>query len=43
MDDLTRRDFQRQGMGALITWSLLSTCFSVMRSGKSQVSDGQVA
>ncbi len=28
MSDLTRRDFQRQGIGALITWSLLDTLFA---------------
>jgi len=28
MNDLNRRDFQRYGIGALITWSLLDTLFS---------------
>ena len=28
MNDLTRRDFQRHGIGALLTWSLLDTLFS---------------
>jgi hypothetical protein len=28
MDELTRRDFQRHGIGALLTWSLLDTLFS---------------